>query len=410
MTPRKASLRVAHQASCPQANKTSISSIHGCKCGPSFYTFHRDRDGRAVKGSRLRDRRVAERELRALQVKIDEGRLEHADAPRKDVTLPEWAATFEQLLDGRVKAGDLAARSQREYMDSVRRAVDAIGHEPLRQIGPPELRRFYDTLTSLTPAGRLRHLRHFNLCLEAATDDGLMETNPLPKFKKKLRLRLPKRGKAPFEDGELARMWTAYRELEIADVYLYLSRFAVESGLRLGEAVALDWRNVDLAAGTVYVEHTYSDVAGLGKPKGHKERTVYLTTEARKVLEEWLRVSSVNGVDELSTRRGQFRRWPGVPEPGQGRTARPAQRRAEPDPRDGEGRRAEGASRTAAAALVPQPPLHDVGADAAARPPPAVHRADLRARLPRVDVRGVWRVDAGAVASGGGADELAADN
>ena len=39
MTPRKASLRVAHQGSCPNANATALDSLTGCKCKPSYYVL-----------------------------------------------------------------------------------------------------------------------------------------------------------------------------------------------------------------------------------------------------------------------------------------------------------------------------------------------------------------------------------
>ncbi len=77
MTPRKASLRVAHQGNCPNASKTALESVgrgSGCSCSPSYYTFRRGRDGRPVKGKRVKDRRVAERALTAVQFEIDEGR------------------------------------------------------------------------------------------------------------------------------------------------------------------------------------------------------------------------------------------------------------------------------------------------------------------------------------------------
>ena len=64
MTPRTASLRVAHQGTCPNATKTALTSAgraSGCKCAPSFYTFHRNRDGKPEKGSRIKSRQVADR-------------------------------------------------------------------------------------------------------------------------------------------------------------------------------------------------------------------------------------------------------------------------------------------------------------------------------------------------------------
>src|SRR5262245_35443417 len=94
MSPRKASLRVAHQAHCPNETKTALDSVDAAckrsKCSPSYYTFHRDASGAVVKGPRLKVRREAEVELNALQVELDQGRRRHADKPIKNVLLPEW--------------------------------------------------------------------------------------------------------------------------------------------------------------------------------------------------------------------------------------------------------------------------------------------------------------------------------
>src|SRR5437868_2424548 len=97
MTPRRASLRVAHQAGCPNATKTSIDSLKGCKCKPSYFTFHRGRDGRAVKGARVKDRQVAERALRKVQVTIDEDRTDQARP--KNETFDEWADEYLTIIE-----------------------------------------------------------------------------------------------------------------------------------------------------------------------------------------------------------------------------------------------------------------------------------------------------------------------
>jgi integrase len=295
MTPRKASLRVAHQAHCPNANKTALDSIdHACKragCSPSFYTFHRSPDEKPVKGKRLKNRKEAERELNALQVKLDQGRLEHADRPARNPTLPQWVEEWERLLFAAVDAGDLRQRTADEYLGTARRACDAIGHVKVRQLGPPELRKFYAALGHMSPAGRARELRHLSICVTAAVDDGCADTNPVPQFKKKLKLKVPKRGKAPFEDGEIQRIFRAYRQLGIEPVYEYMARLAVEMGGRLGEMCALDWPNVNVSDGEIFIEWTWSATYGIGPCKGREVRTVYLTTEARKVLEEWIRLA-----------------------------------------------------------------------------------------------------------------------
>jgi len=70
----------------------------------------------------------------------------------------------------------------------------------------------------------------------------------------------------------------------------YAPRFSAESGLRLGELVALDWPNVYLTNGCVYVEWTWDAEAGPVKPKDGDARHAYLTKEARIVIEDWVKV------------------------------------------------------------------------------------------------------------------------
>lgn len=284
MTPRKASLRVAHQGSCPNANATALDSLKGCKCSPSFYTLHRGRDGRAIKGPRVKDRRVAERALTAVQFEIDEGRVGQRRPSQR--TFSEWADEFERITESRVRSGDLKPRTLQGYRETIELARSTIGDVPLRELGPSELRDFYAVLEGTAPATRLRHLGQLAVCLSAAVDEGHLPVNPVTAFKKKLRLRAPRRGKAPFEDGELARMWTAYQSYE--PVYGFVSRFSAETGARLSEIVALEWRNVDLTSGRILIEHTWDPEAGLVPPKDREPRTIYLTPEARAVVEEWV--------------------------------------------------------------------------------------------------------------------------
>src|SRR5262245_15148331 len=64
------SLRVAHRKDCANASKTALDSLKGCTCKASYYTFHRDRSGRVVKGPRIRDKRVAEQTRTKLQADL----------------------------------------------------------------------------------------------------------------------------------------------------------------------------------------------------------------------------------------------------------------------------------------------------------------------------------------------------
>jgi integrase len=298
MSPRKVSLRVAHQKGCPNATKTTLESAlkkAGCLCQPSYYTLQRRPDGTIEKGPRVKDRRTAETMLHAAQVSLDEGR--GGIARPKTITLHVWIDEFLELTGQRVDRGDLKRRTLVGYVESCGHARKTIPDIPLREIGTAELRAFDNRVSVTTaetktratkPASRLRHLRHLSACLSAAVDEGYLDANPCRRFVKTLGLKAPKRGKAPFEDHELERLWSALGNYE--DVYLYVCRFSAETGLRLGELVALDWSNVHTDLTRVYVEHGWDEEYGLIAPKDGEPRWVYLTPHARSVLEDWFAI------------------------------------------------------------------------------------------------------------------------
>ena len=219
-------------------------------------------------------------------------------------------------------------------------------------------------------------------CFAVAVGDRYLEVNPVPAFTKATKLKPPKRGKAPFEDGELERLWTELGKVDKDEerVYLYACRFSAETGLRLGELIALDWTNVDLLNGRVRVEHQWDDgTSALIEPKDREPRVVYLTPYARAVLDEWTAIVGVQTDGPVFPAPGGSRLGPACPAA--------ALRRG-----DGERGDSEGAPRSALASDIPLAPLLDKRADAAAGIPPAADRGDSGARVAGVDVRryGGW--------------------
>ncbi len=274
---------------------------------------------------------------------------------------PTGPTSFERILDGRIASGELHPRTKGSYASTLNRGREAFGSLYLREIGNPELRRFLDPFTKLKPASRLRYLRELSACLTVAVGDRYMEVNPVPAFTKATKLKPPKRGKAPFEDGELERLWTELGKVEQDEerVHLYACRFSAETGLRLGELIGLDWPNVDLLHGRVRVEHQWDDGTGsLIEPKDREPRVVYLTPQARTVLDEWTAIVGVRT------------EGPVFPAPG-GLQARAAGAATALRGGDGERGHPQGTPRPAPAAQLPLAALLDERADAATRVPPA---------------------------------------
>ena len=133
------SLRVAHQRTCAQATRTSIGSLEGCTCKPSYYTFYRDRNGKPVKGSRTRTRRVAERDVAQKQVDLDAGRILRAE---RNITCAAWVDDH-WLPQHRAKPSTLEL-----YRHSAGVAKRAFGSLTLREIEASDIRTFLDLLRS----------------------------------------------------------------------------------------------------------------------------------------------------------------------------------------------------------------------------------------------------------------------
>ena len=284
MTPRKVSVRVAHQRGCANASKTALSSVgrkSGCTCSPSFYTFHRDRNEKVVKGKRYPDREFVEKLAVQIQHELNQGRAGYEQVA--EIDFPEWANKFENEV---LPIRGVKASTRRTYADTLAVARDEIGYVPVRRIGPEELRRFHARFAHTSPASQLKQLRQLSACLSAAVDEGYADRNPVTAFRKQLRLRAES-GTPPYSDDELARLYLRLRREE--RVYLTIVRLAVETGARIGELIALDWSNVALLGKPhIWIRHTWNPLDGLTTPKDRDDRIVHLTPRAQRVLRGWV--------------------------------------------------------------------------------------------------------------------------
>ncbi len=288
-----ASLRVAHARSCANATKTAVDSTgraNGCTCTPSYYTHHRDGTGRPVKGARVRDRRVAERALRRLQVDIDEGRV--GQARRQSVTFNEWADARLRFIE----ENNRKPATVRAYETTLRYARPVFGALELDEIGAAELMAFVRKVRAGGGGDTTlrKHLKHLSTFFTSAVAHELIHRSPVsPKFVHDLRLAKPEKGTPPYTDIELEKLFNKMRALKYEPVYTTACRLAVATGLRLGEIVALDWDDVDISSRTLRVWRTWDPLEGHVAPKDGDERTVHLIPAAVAILERWVSTEGV---------------------------------------------------------------------------------------------------------------------
>ena len=283
------SLRVAHRKDCANATKTALDSLAGCTCKPSYYTLHRDRSGRPVKGSRLRDRRVAERARTALQADLDAGRI--GIRQERNIDFTTWANTW--LEQHTAKPSTLGL-----YRHTVSVAKRAFGALTLREIEASDIRKFFDLLREeaeerkrpITSTTVSRHYRTLHACLAAAVPE-YANVNPATLLNRSFRPKAESERWDYFTDDELARLWTSFAKRKDT-LGLYLSKTAVTTGLRIGEMAALTRKDVDLNARALTVRQAYRTEVGVSLPKSGKARTVHLTEDAAGVLRDWIELRS----------------------------------------------------------------------------------------------------------------------
>jgi integrase len=161
--------------------------------------------------------------------------------------------------------------------------VPAFGRLRLRQVTRARLEAY---VADLDEAGTLSRKSINNSLiplrgvLDRAVRDGIIVRNPARSVDRDDPLELP------YEAPEMR-----YLRAEEARAYLDawpawyrpLGEFLIATGARIGEAIALEWRDVDLDAGHVRIGRS-AKVGGVGGTKGDRARLVPLDPQVLDVL------------------------------------------------------------------------------------------------------------------------------
>ena len=152
----------------------------------------------------------------------------------------------------------------------------------MREIRADEIARFSTGLREegLSPSTRAKHLRVLHACLEAAIRHDYAARNPVDELSPAQKPRAERKEAAYFENGELPGL---FAELPHGIVHTV---WALKTGMRQGELVALRWGDVDLGASVIRVRQSFTD-GYLSSPKNHERRDVDLTDEVVELLGEW---------------------------------------------------------------------------------------------------------------------------
>lgn len=199
--------------------------------------------------------------------------------PRVPVAPPDRGPTFATFAKTFL-ADHPGRRRSDHYPDAVKVLVDELGPLELRTITRADLDRLRVKLENTvspktkrkrSPTTTLKLLRVLSRMFKMARRWGVLDVNPADDLEK------------PSPSGGKTRYLTPdeYEKLEAgAPPWLRpMLRLAVSTGLRLGEVAALEWKDVDIAAGELHVSEATKTGA----------RTVPLSEPARRVLKASVR-------------------------------------------------------------------------------------------------------------------------
>jgi integrase len=177
----------------------------------------------------------------------------------------------------------------RQREESVRvYLVPFFSDQDVREIRVADVQRFYDHLVA---TGRIRSPRSIEIvlgCLRRillhAQVVELVTSNAVADWKERRRragLRPLEREKA-LDSVEQEALLAGAREYFPRDAGFIL--FLADTGCRLGEAIGLQWRDVDVGRGESRIERSVDHLGRVGPTKKRRPRVVELTTRLRQEL------------------------------------------------------------------------------------------------------------------------------
>lgn len=220
-------------------------------------------------------RKEAQTKLAALRRAQDEGRVITGPTKKVGVYLDEW-------LDGHVRMS-VQATTYDSYRRDVERLRPHIGHFKLDALRHEHIQQAYaELLKGLSPVSVNRVHRSLKTALRHAARIGLLGNNPIERVTPP---RLPRKEMRPLTPDEVETFLAHTADDPLHALWVLL----VTTGMRIGEATALTWSDVDLDAGILQVRRTVKRVKGEGLTIGdvktpHSRRQIILASGATQAL------------------------------------------------------------------------------------------------------------------------------
>lgn len=200
---------------------------------------------------------------------------------------------------------DLSPETYRNYLYALNRHIlPTFAQRELRNITPASVRAWFLALPDVPSRKGVYSL--MSQIMKQALRDGEIVRTPVD-IKGAMRDTSKARDFVPLGDVQMLR--TMAGETSQMGVLLLLM---VGAGIRIGEALALDWEDIDIKAGTVHVHKHLGkrlDIVQGTKHQADGDRTVALPEVVRKALEDFRNTRSTSEHDDpvfLNTKGNRY--------------------------------------------------------------------------------------------------------
>ena len=180
-----------------------------------------------------------------------------------------------------------------DYRSALRaHLLPAFRERPLEDITSEEIERWRRSLTNLSNRSKNKLLIQLHGIFRRAMTVWGLPVNPLARVEKH-----PMRPTGDIQVFSPEEVWAIVRAAASEqDAAIYLT--AAFTGLRMGELLALNWRDVDFAGATIRVRASYA-AGHLTSPKSGKVRAVPLAPDVASALAQLGRRGDWVGEDDL---------------------------------------------------------------------------------------------------------------
>lgn len=238
-------------ASAPSRELVATSVPGVFRRGGRYVVRYRDPQGR----QRQRAARTLT-EARALKAQLASDIVRGEYRPTSTITFGAYAVSWIATYQGRTSRG-IRVETVEDYAAELhRRAIPHFGRRRLADIAPRDIRDYAAQLSAagLRPASVRQAIAPVRALLATAFEDGEIRTNPAAGVRIAGVLREDGEPAAPkaLSEDELRALLEA-----VAPPWRPFVEFVAHTGMRIGEAVAVRWYDVDLDARRVHVRRRW---------------------------------------------------------------------------------------------------------------------------------------------------------